>query len=366
MQKKQQSILPSCVLFLIVALISYAPVAGAARKHNINYPAYMQGIDYGNGSVYVIGHKPPDSDSVCTVIAYANLKRELGINAEARIASPVNAETSYALKYFGIKEPPLLDNAAGKNIILIDHNSFAQAAPGMEKANILEVIDHHNLIGDVKTAASAYYRNLPIGCASTIVWLEYLEANVPIEKPMAGMMLSAILSDTDNLQSNTATDLDRQAVADLVEKAEIKDRTAYFLAMEEEFAAYRNMSDKDIFYSDYKEFTVNGISYGCATVVALTPEKRQALEKRLGDWGVKNFNTQKMDMLFLKIHDLETYRATISCFGDGAMECAAKAFNTVDGNKILLNKNLSRKKVVRLLQPQIEKWATTQRQKQAA
>ena len=234
------------------------------------------------------------------------------------------------------------------------------------QANILEVIDHHNLIGDVKTAAPAYYRNLPIGCASTIVWLEYLEANVPIEKPMAGMMLSAILSDTDNLQSNTATDLDRQAVADLVEKAEIKDRTAYFLAMEEEFAAYRNMSDKDIFYSDYKEFTVNGISYGCATVVALTPEKRQALEKRLGDWGVKNFNTQKMDMLFLKIHDLETYRATISCFGDGAMECAAKAFNTVDGNKILLNKNLSRKKVVRLLQPQIEKWATTQRQKQAA
>jgi DNA-directed RNA polymerase specialized sigma subunit len=90
------------------------------------------------------------------------------------------------------------------------------------------------------------------------------------------MMLSAILSDTDNLQSNTTTDLDRQAVSDLVKKADIKDRNAYFLAMEEEFAAYRNMSEKDIFYSDYKEFTINGISYGCATVVALTPEKRQA------------------------------------------------------------------------------------------
>lgn len=81
---------------------------------------------------------------------------------------------------------------------------------------------------------------------------------------------------------------------------------------------------------------------------------------------MKNYDTQKMDMLFLKIHDLETYSATISCYGDGAMECAAKAFATVDGNKILLDKNLSRKKVVRLLQPQIEKWATPQGQKQAA
>lgn len=366
MVKKKTSLFLGFALVLVGFLISYAPVAGAVRRNDIKYPAYMQGIDYGTGPVYVIGHKPPDSDSVCTVIAYANLKRKLGVNAEARIASPINAESAYALKYFGVKEPLLLDNAAGKNIILIDHNSFAQAASGMDKANILEIIDHHNLIGDVATATPAYYRNLPIGCASTIVWLEYLEANVPIEKAMAGMMLSAILSDTDNLQSNTTTDLDRQAVSDLVKKAGVKDRTAYFLAMEEEFAAYKNMSDKDIFYSDYKEFEINGISYGCATVLALTPEKRQALEKRLGEWVLKNFETQKMDMLFLKIHDLETYKATLSCYGDGAVECAAAAFPNVDGNKVLLEKNLSRKKVVRQLQPQIEKWANARQQKDAA
>lgn len=366
MQKKTPSLLLSCALLLVGLLVSCVPTADAIRRNSVNYPAYMQGIDYGKGAVYVIGHKPPDSDSVCTAIAYANLKRKLGVNAEARIASPVNAETAYALKYFSVKEPPLLENADGKNVILVDHNSFAQAAPGMDKANIVEIIDHHNLIGDVATAAPAYYRNLPVGCASTIVWLEYLEANVPIEKDMSGLMLSAILSDTDNLQSNTATDLDRQAVSDLVKKAGVKDRTAYFLAMEEDFAAYRNMSEKDIFYSDYKEFKVNGGSYGCATVLALTPEKRQDLEKRLGDWVLKNLEAQNMDMLFLKIHDLETYKATISCYGDGAAECAAAAFPHLDGNKILLEKNLSRKKVVRLLQPQIEKWAAAHRQKDAA
>lgn len=366
MRKRDAFLLIVCAALFAGLLVSCVPTADAVRRSDVNYPAYMQGIDYGTGAVYVVGHKPPDSDSVCTAIAYANLKRKLGVNAEARIASPINAETAYALQYFGVKEPPLLENVAGENMILVDHNSFAQAVPGMDKANILEIIDHHNLSGDAATVAPVYCRSLPVGCTATIVWLEYLEANVPIEKVMAGMMLSAVLSDTDNLQSSTVTDLDRQAVSDLVKKAGVKDRTAYFLAMEEEFAAYRNMSEKDIFYSDYKEITINGVSCGCATVLALTPEKRRALEKRLGDWVLKNFEKQSMDMLFLKIHDLETYRATLSCYGDGAAECAAAAFAHADGNKIMLEKNLSRKKAVRLLQPQIEKWAAGRERKDAA
>ena len=207
---------------------------------------------------------------------------------------------------------------------------------------------------------------MPVGCASTIVWLEYIEANAPIQKDIAGMMLSAILSDTDNLQSSTTTALDRQAVSDLEKKAGIKDRKAYFLSMKEELAAYKNMSDKDIFYSDYREFKTNGISYGCASVVALTPEKRRDLEKRLGDWVLKNYSKQKMDMLFLKIHDLETYGATISCYGDGALKCAALALGNAEGNKIILKNNISRKKVVRLIQPQIKNWASDQIRKKAA
>lgn len=343
------------VCLLACLLVSFVPAEANGGNKGINYPAYMQGIDYGTGITYVIGHKPPDSDSVCTVIAYANLKRKLGINAEARIGSPINAESAYALNYFGVDVPEYLDNAAGKNIILIDHNSFAQAIPGMNEANILEVVDHHNLIGDVKTSAPIYYRNLPVGCASTIVWLEYNEANVPIDRAMAGMMLSAILSDTDNLQSNTTTDLDRQAVSVLEKKAGIKDRKAYFMDMEKDLAEYKNMTESDIFYSDYKEFEVNGISYGCATVLALTPAKREELEKRLSKWVQQNFASQKMDMLFLKIHDLETYQATLSCYGVGALESAEAAFGKGNGNVISLGTNLSRKKVVRLLQPAIAK-----------
>ena len=346
MRKKNYSVLWGCAMFFIGLLLCSAPVAGANnRQSNINYPSFMQGIDYGKGVTYVVGHNPPDSDSVCTAIAYASLKRQLGVNAEARIASLPNAETTYALNYFGVRKPLLLDDASGKNIILVDHNSFAQAVKGMEKANVLEIIDHHNLIGDVKTSAPVYYRNMPV---------------------VAGMMLSAILSDTDNLQSSTTTDLDRQAVADLEKKAGIQNRNAYFLAMEEELAAYKDMSDQEIFYSDYKEFTINGISYGCATVVALTPEKRIALEKRLGDWIAKNYASQKMDMLFLKIHDLETYAATISCYGDGALECAVHVLGKADANRIALDKKKYRKKVVRLLQPQIANWAANKAKNKAA
>ena len=191
--------------------------------------------------------------------------------------------------------------------------------------------------------------------------MAYLESKVAIVKPMAGMMLSAILSDTDNLQSSTTTDLDRQAARHLQKIARVKDRTGYFLAMEKEFAAYKNMSDRDIFYSDYKEFRVNGVSYGCATVVALTKEERLSLEKRLYDWMAANYRNQKMDMLFLKIHDLETYTADIVFFGEGAGECIRTAFGEFDGNAFALEKNISRKIVVRVLQPAIEKWASANR-----
>ena len=354
-----------CGLLFICSLIPCVPTEGYAHKQSIAYPSYMWGIDYGKDTTYVVGHNPPDTDTVCSAIAYANLKRQLGINAEARIAATPNAETTYVLNYFGVNTPLLLDNAAGKNIILVDHNSFSQAIDGMRDANVLEVIDHHNLTGDVKTSSPIYYRNVPVGCTSTLVWLEYLEANVPIKKDIAGIMLSAILSDTDNLQSNTATDLDKQAVCDLEKKVGIKNRNKFFLSMEEEFAAYKNMSDRDIFYSDYKTFMINGISYGFATVVALTPEKRQDLEKRLNEWAQKNYANQKTDMLFLKIHDLETYSATLSCYGDGALECAVKAFGVADGNKVPLERNISRKTVVRVLQPQIAQWSIIQKQNKA-
>ena len=108
MVKKNYSLLLALVFFLAGFLPYGLPVTEAGYK----YPGYMQGIEYGTEVTYVIGHNPPDSDSVCTAIAYANLKRQLGVNAEARIASPINAESAYALRYFGVKEPSLLANAA--------------------------------------------------------------------------------------------------------------------------------------------------------------------------------------------------------------------------------------------------------------
>lgn len=137
MRNKNNSVILGCALFLIGLLICHTTVEGAVHQRDINYPAYMQGIDYGTGVTYIVGHNPPDSDTVCTAIAYANLKQELGINAEARIAAPPNSETVYALRYFGVKEPLVLENASGQNIILVDHNSFAQAVKGMESANRL-------------------------------------------------------------------------------------------------------------------------------------------------------------------------------------------------------------------------------------
>ena len=247
---------------------------------------------------------------MCSAIAYANLKRKLGVNCETRIASPVSqCGNALGLKYFDVPVPPVLDSAAGENIILVDHNLFSQAAAEMDKADILEVIDHHNIGGDVKTGAPIYYRAMPVGCTSTIVWLSYLESNVEIDKQNAGLMLTAILSDTVNLHSQTTTELDRQAVKSLekiVGFADEEARTKYFRAMKEALVSYAGMTEREIITSDYKEYNKSGVKFAIGIVESLTPEKQTALAARLDKWAKDNYKTLNVNMLFILVQDLET------------------------------------------------------------
>ena len=352
---------------LVIALLLACSAAGAEQ---LNYPAFMHGINYGESEVYVIGHKSPDSDTVCSAIAYANLKRKLGVNCEARVASlPVNAETRYALKYFDVPVPPVLESAAGENIILVDHNSFSQAAAGMDKANILEVIDHHNITGDVKSGAPIYYRAMPVGATSTIVWLSYIESNVEIDRQNAGLMLTAILSDTVNLTADITTELDRQAVKSLEKIAGFENaeaRTKYFNTMKEELAAYSGMSEREIILSDYKEYKKSGVKFGIGVVSAMTPEKQAELTERLDTWAKDNYKSLNVDMLFITVYDRKTLTLKAASYGEGAEEVALNVFGTPkQGEKFITVPSVSRKKLIAPIEKAIDEWLNS-RLKEAA
>ena len=198
-----------------------------------------------NGPVYVIGHKSPDSDTVCSAIAYARLLNLLGIEAEARITEAVSNETEFILSEAGVEIPPVLEDASGEDIFLVDHSEYAQAAEGMKDAHIVGVLDHHG-VGSVNTGHQLVYEAKPIGATATIVWLDYQNYGFEIDKSTAYVLLGAILSDTNGFTGSTTTEADKQAAADLAKIAGVTDVDGLAKKIHLEALSYEGFSDEEM------------------------------------------------------------------------------------------------------------------------
>lgn len=180
--------------------------------------------------VLIFGHKSPDTDTICSAIVLENLLTKLGQKVKAVRNGEPNKETKFALNYFNVEAPELIDGVEpGQEVILVDHNEFAQSANGIEKAKIKMVVDHHRVYG-FETADPLYYRAEAVGCTNTILLKMYKENGVEVDKTTAGLMLSAIISDTLLLKSPTKTAEDEAAVKELAQIAGV-DYEAYGLEM---------------------------------------------------------------------------------------------------------------------------------------
>ena len=168
------------------------------------------------GKVLVFGHKNPDTDSITAAISYAYLKQQLGMDAEAVRLGVVTNETAYALEYFGFEAPRLIDKAApdAAQVILVDHNEKQQSVDDLDDVQVIEVVDHHR-IANFATSDPLYYRAEPVGCTATILNKLYKENGVAVPKDIAGLMLSAIISDSLLFKSPTFTEEDRVAADEL-------------------------------------------------------------------------------------------------------------------------------------------------------
>ncbi|MCC9625200.1 manganese-dependent inorganic pyrophosphatase [Thalassospira sp. MA62] len=207
-------------------------------------------------TVLVFGHKNPDTDTITSALAYAELKKKLGMDAEAVRLGEVNGETQYALDHFRVKAPRLIESVKGEaeEVILVDHNEFQQSADGIEDARILEVIDHHR-IANFQTADPLYYRAEPVGCTATILLKLYKEHGVEIAADMAGLMLSAIISDSLLFKSPTCTDEDIKAAKELAEIAGV-DAETYGLEMLKAGADLSQKTIEELISLDAKEFAM--------------------------------------------------------------------------------------------------------------
>lgn len=236
-------------------------------------------------------------------------------------------------KYKGMISRRNLLGARGKKIILVDHNERSQAVDGMENANILEIIDHHRL-GTVETMAPVFFRNQPLGCTATIIYQMYNEAGAVIDKKIAGLLCSAILSDTLLFRSPTCTPVDKAAATVLAELAGV-DIEKHAGKMFAAGSKLKGKSDAELFYQDFKRFTAGKIAFGVGQITSLNADELETLKARMLPYMIKAKEEEKVDMMFFMLTNILAESTLLLCEGQGAEQLAVNAFhiNGEDGDK---------------------------------
>ncbi|TMN93965.1 manganese-dependent inorganic pyrophosphatase [Pseudoalteromonas phenolica] len=208
-------------------------------------------------AMYVVGHKIPDSDSICGAIALAYLKNQIGEAAIATRLGDVSPETQFILDTFGFEAPELKMSYAGEEVYIVDHTEKTQAPDDIDEATVVGVVDHHKL-GDLTTSTPLECWIRPVGCSNTIIKMMYDFYGVEIPKNIAGLMLGAILSDTVIFKSPTCTTADIKCVEVLAEIAGIEDFKAFGMEMFKVKSAVEGTPARDLVMRDFKDFNMNG------------------------------------------------------------------------------------------------------------
>lgn len=296
--------------------------------------------------ILVFGHQNPDTDAIGAAIAFSHLQNQLGKDTEAVALGEPSEETQYALDYFKLAAPRVVASAKDEaaQVMLVDHNEFQQSISDIADVEILSVVDHHR-IANFETANPLYYRAEPVGCTSTIVLKMYKENQVAIPKEIAGIMLSAIISDTLLFKSPTCTPEDVAAAKELAELAEVE-LEAYGLDM---LKAGTNLSDKTaavLLDLDAKSFPMGEANVRIAQINTVdlneVMDRQTELEEAMADEMAKN----GYDLFVLVVTNILDSDSELLVAGN-AIDKVEEAFQTkLTNNRALLKGVVSRKKQV--------------------
>lgn len=296
--------------------------------------------------VLIFGHKSPDTDAITSAISYAYLQNQLGTEAEAVALGEAGEETKYALDHFETEAPRVVTTVANEvdAVMLVDHNEAQQSVEDLDQVDVLSVVDHHR-IANFQTANPLYYRAEPVGCTQTIILKLFKEHQVDIPKNIAGLMLSAIVSDTLLLKSPTCTDQDVAAAKELAEIAGV-DLEEYGIEL---LKAGTNTSDKsadDLLNADAKSFTMGEASTRVGQVNVVDVEEVLDRKEELLDAMKKQSEENSYDLFVLLITDVLESDSTAVVYGEPTDKVKAAFGKEVENNTIVLEGVVSRKKQV--------------------
>ncbi|MBV5105015.1 manganese-dependent inorganic pyrophosphatase [Mammaliicoccus sciuri] len=296
-------------------------------------------------NTFIFGHKNPDTDTIASALVMEDLQKELGNDVQAARLGDVSDETQFALDYFKVQAPALLETPLkDKNVILVDHNEFQQSADDITDATITIVVDHHR-ISNFETAAPLYYRAEPVGCTTTILKKMYEENGIEIKPEIAGLMISAIISDTLLFKSPTCTEQDKQACEALAKIANV-DLNEYGLEMLKAGASVKGKSPEFLLNMDAKSFNMGDKVVRIAQVNTVDVNEVLEIQEDVENEINAIIAKEQYDLFVFVITDILNSDSTAIALGK-EQQVVTKAFNTeLNGNVAVLPGIVSRKKQV--------------------
>ncbi|MGE6436556.1 manganese-dependent inorganic pyrophosphatase [Shewanella baltica] len=295
--------------------------------------------------IYVVGHKIPDSDSICGAIALAYLKNQIGEEAIASRLGELSPETAFILERFGFEAPEYKTSYAGEQVYIVDHSELTQAPDDIAQATIVGIVDHHKL-GDLTTDTPLECWIRPVGCSNTVIKMMFDFYQVAIPKNIAGIMMCAILSDTVIFKSPTCTTADIRCVEALAEIAGVEDFKELGMEMFKVKSAVQGTPARDLVMRDFKDFNMNGNLVGIGQLEVIDLSVFDDIKAELeADIKALKVEGNRHSVLLLLTDIMKEGSELLIVSDDSDLTQRAYGKDTVDG-KVWLDGVLSRKKQV--------------------
>ena len=295
--------------------------------------------------VFITGHKNPDTDSICSALSYAALKQAQGVEAVAVRLGEVGKEAQYALDYFQVEAPGLNASVEEKQaVMLVDHNEPAQSVDGLDKAELLEIVDHHRL-GGLNTANPIFVHIEPVGCTATIITKMFDCQKVELPKKIAGLLLSAIVSDTVLFKSPTCTEQDKAAAEKLAVIAGVNLKE-YGMAMLKAGADLGDLTPVQIATTDSKPFSFGKYKAIVAQISVMDTADILAKKAELVAAMQELCQNEGYDMSLLMVTDIMEESTELVFVGEPKQLIADAFGKDASGDSIYLPGVMSRKKQI--------------------
>lgn len=298
--------------------------------------------------ILVFGHQNPDTDAIASSYGFDYLSQKaFGLDTEVVALGTPNEETAFALDYFGVEAPRVVESAkaeGAEQVILTDHNEFQQSIADIREVEVYGVVDHHR-VANFKTANPLYMRVEPVGSASSIVYRMFKENGIDVPKAIAGMLLSGLISDTLLLKSPTTHVSDHRVAEELAELAEVNLET-YGMSLLKAGTNLASKSEAELIDIDAKTFELNGNAVRVAQVntvdISEVLERQEAIEAAIKD----AMAAEGYSDFVLMVTDIVNSNSEILAIGAN-MDKVEAAFNfTLENNHAFLAGAVSRKKQV--------------------